>query len=282
MTRCRLHILRAGVCFHPAGMARKGAGLCPAEFPALVGLILHPSEGAVLFDTGYDPAFFSATRAMPERLYRWVTPVKLADGEAVSSQLERFGLAPADVRAVVVSHFHGDHVAGLHAFPRARIFCSRFGAAEVARPGRFARVRRGVLASLAPLDMGERAVFFEDRPFVSLGSGMAPFDVGADLLGDGALLAVNLPGHCPGHWGLAVRGEDDRLTFMIGDAAWSRGAVRDNAPPPRLTTSLLGDTRAYRETLLALNKLHLSNSDMVLMPSHCPEAAATASAHHEH
>lgn len=282
MTRCQLHILRAGVCYHPAGMARRGAGLCPAEFPALVGLILHPTEGAILFDTGYDPAFFSATEPLPERFYRWVTPVKLANGEAVSQQLDRFGLTSDDIRGVVVSHFHGDHVAGLHAFPRARIFCSRFGAAEVARPGRFARVRRGVLAALAPPDMGARATFFEDLRFISTGADMAPFETGADLFGDGALVAVNLPGHCPGHWGLAVRGENGQRTFMIGDAAWSRGAVRDNAPPPRLTTSLLGDTKIYRETLLSLNTLHKLNSEIVLLPSHCPEAATLASGPHEH
>lgn len=279
MTGCELHILRAGACYHPAGMARKGAGLCPAEFPALVALILHPTEGAALFDTGYDPAFFEATETLPERLYRWMTPVKLGHGEAVSEQLAGFGLHAADVRAVVVSHFHGDHVAGLHAFPKARVFCSRFGAAEVARPGRFARVRRGVLAALAPADMDKRAVFFEDLPFVSMGAELAPFDTGADLFGDGALVAINLPGHCPGHWGLAIRGEDGRRTFMIGDAAWSRGAVRDNVPPPRLTTSLLGDTRVYRETLLSLNQLHQSNGDVVLVPSHCPEAAKLAKPH---
>lgn len=279
MTGCELHILRAGACYHPAGMAWKGAGLCPAEFPALVALILHPTEGAALFDTGYDPAFFAATESVPERFYRWMTPVKLGAGEAVSEQLGAFGLQAEDVRAVVVSHFHGDHVAGLHAFPRARVFCSRFGAAEVARPGRFTRVRRGVLASLAPRDMDKRAVFFEDLPFVSLGAELAPFDTGADLFGDGALVAINLPGHCPGHWGLAIRGEDGRRTFMIGDAAWSRGAVRDNVPPPRLTTSLLGDTKVYRETLLSLNRLHRHNGDVVLVPSHCPEAAKLAAAH---
>jgi glyoxylase-like metal-dependent hydrolase (beta-lactamase superfamily II) len=279
MTGCKLHVLRAGACYHLARMARRDACLCPMEFPALVGLILHPTEGAILFDTGYDPAFFTATHEIPERFYRWMTPVKLGPGEAVATQLHRFGLKPEDVRGVVVSHFHGDHVAGLHAFPRARIFCSRFGAAEVARPGRFARVRRGVLASLAPADMGARATFFEDLPFVSAGGDMAPFETGADLFGDGSLVAINLPGHCPGHWGLAMRDEDGRRTFMIGDAAWSRSAVRDNVPPPRLTTSLLGDTRVYRETLLALNHLHRNNSEIVLLPSHCPEAAELAARH---
>lgn len=282
MTGCKLHILRAGACSHLAYMARRDACLCPMKFPALVGLIIHPTEGAILFDTGYDPHFFTATHEMPERLYRWMTPVKLKEGEAVAAQLPRFGLRAEDIKAVIVSHFHGDHVAGLSAFPRARIFCSRFGAAEVARPGRFARVRRGVLASLAPPDMDRRAVFFEDLPFTSAGADMAPFEIGADLFDDGSLIAINLPGHCPGHWGLAVRDEDGRRTFMIGDAAWSRGAVRDNVPPPKFTTSLLGDTKVYRETLLALNHLHRNNSEIVLLPSHCPEAAQEAAKPHGH
>lgn len=276
MTRCTMHVLQAGVCFHPAGMARKGAGLCPTRFPALAGLILHPTEGAVLFDTGYDPAFFAATEPLPERLYRWTTPVDLPPEAPVAAQLSRFGLTPSDIRAVVISHFHGDHIAGLHAFPKARLFCARAGLAEVNRPGRFARVRRGVLSALTPANIAERATYFEDLPTTPLGPDLAPFETGADLFGDGALLATPLPGHCPGHWGLVMRGEDDRRTFLIADAAWSRGAVRDNVPPPRLTTALLGQTDVYRRTLADLHQLWSRNPDIILTPSHCPEAAQEA------
>src|SRR5215217_3345712 len=164
MKRCRVHILRAGACSHPQVMTRRDGSLKPVEFPALAALILHPDEGAILFDTGYDPAFFEATRTWPEILYRWMTPVDLKPGEAVAEQLPRFGVGPEAVRAVVVSHFHGDHVAGLHRFPNARIFCARAGLEQVHKDGRFARVRQGVLASLAPADIDARAVFFEDRP----------------------------------------------------------------------------------------------------------------------
>lgn len=276
MTCCDFHVLKAGLCYHPAGMARRGAGLCPAEFPALAGLIIHPSEGVVLFDTGYDPAFFTATENMPERLYRWATPVQLKDGHAAADQLQRFGFTPDDVRAVVISHFHGDHIAGLHAFPNARLFCSREGAAELARAGRFSRVRRGVLAVLAPQNWQSRASFFEDLPRVSLSSAMKPFAEGVDLFGDRALIAVPLPGHCAGHWGLMLKDDSGRDTFMIGDAAWSSLAVRDNIPPPRLTTSLLGDTATYRRTLHALHTLRAANPDILIAPSHCPEIAAMA------
>ena len=272
--RVRLHLLQAGSCLHPEAMARRGASLCPACFPALVGLMIHPDEGAVLFDTGYDPAFHTATRRWPERLYRLATPVTLEAGQSIAEQLPAFGLTPSDIRAVVVSHFHGDHVAGLHAFARARIFCARAGLEHTQCCDRFKAVRQGLLPGLIPTDVDRRARFFEDLPRTPLPVEFSPFEGGADLFGDGSMLAVELPGHCPGHWGLAVRGEDDRPVFMIGDAAWSRRAVRDNAPPPRLTTALLGDTEVYRGTLTRLHDLHKRNDEVRIIPSHCPEAAA--------
>jgi glyoxylase-like metal-dependent hydrolase (beta-lactamase superfamily II) len=279
MTRCRFHILKAGACTHPAASTRASASLKPAVYPALVGLILHPSEGAILFDTGYDPAFFAATKSFPERLYRWTTPVNLPKGEAAAEQLPRFGLAPGDVRAIVASHFHGDHVAGLHAFPNAQLYCARAGLERVKQSGRLARVRKGVLSTLVPDAMAERARFFEDLPRTALSPDLKPFENGADLFGDGSLVAVELPGHCPGHWGLVLRDETDQQVFLVADAAWSRAAVRDHAPPPRFTTALLGHTETYRKTLTDLHALWTRNPELRLTPSHCPEAAAEASVH---
>jgi glyoxylase-like metal-dependent hydrolase (beta-lactamase superfamily II) len=279
VTRCHVHLLQAGSCRHPEAMARQGASWKPAVFPALATLILHPRIGPVLFDTGYDPAFFAATRSFPERLYRWATPVDLPERGAVADQLDGFGLEPADIRAVIISHFHGDHVAGLHAFPRASIFCARAGLTEVRERGRLSGVRRGLVSGLLPPDLESRARFFEDFPRTALGAELAPFEAGADLFGDGSMIAVPLPGHCPGHWGLVARGEDDRRHFLIADAAWSRKAVRDNAPPPRLTTSLLGRTSEYRRTLDDLHALWARNPELRLTPSHCPEAAAEAADH---
>jgi len=132
----------------------------------------------------------------------------------------------------------------------------------------------GMLPSLVPPDIDGRALFFEDCARVALPAAYAPFDEGADLIGDGSLLAVELPGHCPGHWGLAARGEDDRLHFLIGDAAWSSRAVRENRPPPALVTGLLGDTAVYRKTLLGLHCTAEAARDLLITPAHCSERAA--------
>ncbi len=254
-------------------MTRAGAPWRSVEFPALVALILHPDAGPILFDTGYDPAFFAATQPFPERFYRWTTPVDFRPEEAVAEQLPRFGVRPDDVTAIVISHFHGDHVAGLHRFPKAVLHCARAGAEQLVQGNRVSRVRKGLLRGLAPVDLTDRAVWFEDRPRIALSADLAPFETGADLLGDGSLIAVPLAGHCPGHWGLLVRQDDGHLRFLIGDAAWSSGAVRDDAPPPRLTTGLLGDTEACRQTLHDLHRLWQRNPEIALTPSHCREVA---------
>ena len=270
MKRVQLRLLRCGDCRHPQWMTRQGSSFAPQLFPAFVGVIAHPSEGLILFDTGYDRAFFDATETFPERLYRWATPVRLEEGQSAAAQLARLGHRPADVRFIVLSHFHGDHVAGLHHFPQAAIFCARAGLQGVRQGARFSRVRRGLLSRLVPDTVEARARYFEDCPAVALPEAFSPFRMGADLFGDGSLLAVDLPGHCPGHWGLGLRVEDDRHVFLAADAAWSISAVEDGIPPPSITTGLLGDTQSYRATLRQLQAL--AGRETVILPSHCAEA----------
>lgn len=260
------HVLRVGACRHPEFMAKRGGHLCAISFPALVGLIFHRDRGPIMFDTGYHPRFFAVTEDFPERFYRWATPVQYGPEDSLEGQLGGFGLTASDIRAVAVSHFHGDHVAGLSAFTKAEVFCARAGLQRLRQGGRFTRVRQGLLNALVPDDIN--ATFYEDLPQQSLPAQLAPFATGVDLFGDGSLIAVELPGHCPGHWGLWVRGEPE--AFFIGDAAWSLAAIADNAPPPAITTSLLGNTAVYRRTLDDLKALL---GKVEIIPSHCEATA---------
>lgn len=273
MRRVTLTGFKVGHCRHPQAMAIRGGRWAPVEFPALAFLITHPSEGIVLFDTGYDPAFWQATESFPERLYRWATPPALAAGEALADQLARRGVASDEVRHLILSHFHADHMAGTYRFPNATIHAAHAGFAAMCRGGRLSSVRRGMLRALVPPDFARRVRWFEDAAARALPGDLAPLEEGADLLGDGSLLAVPLPGHCPGHWGLVLR-EDAGLHVLVADAAWSSAAIRTDTPPPWATAALLGDARAGRATLHALHLLHRRNPEVRLTPSHCAECAA--------
>jgi glyoxylase-like metal-dependent hydrolase (beta-lactamase superfamily II) len=270
MREVGLRILATGSCRHPEIATLRGGSWRPATFPALVALVVHPVAGPILFDTGYDPAFLEATRPFPERLYRWLTPPEIASPAA--DRLAAEGLDPGDVRHIVLSHFHGDHASGLARFPNATVHCSKAGLSSVWGRGRVRALIAGTPQGLLPSDLPERCAFFEDRPSVPLGPDLAPFDSGADVLGDGSLLAVPLPGHCPGHWGLLLR-EPRGLHFLVADSAWSSRAIRENRPAPALTAAFLGEAGAGRETLSRLHALRVRNPDILLTPSHCAERA---------
>lgn len=274
MKRVGFRWIARGSCRHPEAMTLRGGSPCPATFPAMIGVIEHPEAGTILFDTGYDAAFLQATQRWPERLYRLATPVELADGGDWGTWLTRHGVLAGEINGVIVSHFHGDHVAGLPGLPGVPIWCARAGLDRIKTGNRLQRVFRGLLSDLVPHDIAVRARFFEDAAAAALPSDFAPFSDGRDLLGDGSLFAVELPGHCPGHWGLALRTREDRRVLLAADAAWSRAAIATCTPPPRITTAFLGATPPYRETLSRLNQASLRNPDLAILPSHCAASAA--------
>lgn len=274
MRRVGFDWVARGLTRHPEIMTLSGGSLCPADFPAMVGVIRHSDAGVLLFDTGYDPAFLAATDPWPERLYRIATPVDFAGGEDWPAWLAANGVGSQEIAGIVLSHFHGDHVAGLCRIPAVPVHCARAGLENLRQGGRLRRVTQGLLAALAPPDTESRARFFEDASAVALPSAFAPFREGRDILGDGSLLAVELPGHCKGHWGLAFRDQRDRHVLLAGDAVWSGRAIAECRPPPRITTALLGETRTYRQTLAALHRAHANNPALAILPSHCAASAA--------
>lgn len=281
MKRVAFDWIARGSCRHPEAMTIAGGSLCAADFPALVGVIRHPDAGTLLFDTGYDEAFLRATRRWPERFYRLATPVDFAGAEDWNAWLAHHGIDAADITGVIISHFHGDHVAGLHRLAGVPVYCARAGLARLRAGGRLSRVTQGLLSDLAPPETEGRARFFEDAPVIALPSAFGPLSDGRDILGDGSLIAVELPGHCPGHWGLALRDQHDRHVFLAADAAWSGRAIETCTPPPRLTTALLGDTRAYRQTLMQLHLARAANTDLAVLPSHCAASAAAYRSGHD-
>lgn len=265
---CRIH--EAGYCTHPERATRSGAPLTSCSFPALAFALRHPEQGTVLFDTGYSAHFLAATRRLPERLYRTVTPVHLGDGQSLYGQLQR---EPdrQPVRSIVLSHLHGDHVGGLRDFPATKLFCAREAWEDMRRRSRIGALRKGLLPGLLPDDFLQRVSWIEDMPKIPLQGPLAPFGSGHDLLGDGSLLAIALPGHAAGHYGLLFEDQGGVTTFLVADAAWSSQAIRDAVPPPALVTDWLGDTRRYRETLARLHKLSREAPAIRLLPSHCNE-----------
>jgi glyoxylase-like metal-dependent hydrolase (beta-lactamase superfamily II) len=278
MTTVEWRIYEAGFCTHPEAATRRGAPMRVCQYPALVSVLRHPREGTILFDTGYSRHFFGATARLPERLYRVVTPVHLESGGSLCAQLERDGVRAESVDWIVVSHLHGDHVGAIADFPHARIACSRAAWQDMHKRTRIGALAKGLLPALVDARAQERMGWIEDCARLPLSGALSRFGEAYDLLGDGSVKLVELPGHAAGHFGLLFE-EAQGPVFLVADASWSSRAIRESTPPPALVTGWLGDTAAYRETLAKLRALQLEQPDLRLVPSHCQEWRPAGATH---
>jgi len=79
--------------------------------PSVTYLVEHPTQGRFLMDTGVS-ALALGPCAYGLRPFYWV-PCRTAAGRDVVARLHERGLSARDLRFVMMSHFHGDHVGGL-------------------------------------------------------------------------------------------------------------------------------------------------------------------------
>lgn len=231
----------------------KGAGLGRREFPARAYLIETP-KGFVVWDTGYASHFETATRGI-YRIYPLVTPVHFDEHESLRHQLQHAGIAHGDVRTIVVSHFHADHIAGLRDFPNAARVCSMRGWEAVKGRLGLAALRKAFLPLLLPNQFEQNLHFIEHYPLIQLPVALRPFTRAWDLTGEGDILIVPLPGHAAGHLGAFIATHDG-WHLLASDAAWEHDAYREMRGPSELSFLIQHNRRQYYETLRALHMLH--------------------------
>lgn len=264
-------LLKVGYCFHPEAMVAQGASWKATVFPSMVALIKHPTKGYILFDTGYANRFNDATQSFPERLYRWLTPMTLPSEENLLTQLQTMGIALDEINYVFISHFHADHIAGLIDFPNAHFVCSREGLQSFYQRKGVRGLIKGYLPALLPDDFENRVSFIEDKIAIPLAKPLLPFSCGYDLFNDGACIAIELPGHAYGHFGLLFH-NNDLVNFLIGDACWTEDAYKLGVKPNPLTKLIMSDAEQYHMTLDKLASLYGQNQSIRLIPSHCKHA----------
>jgi glyoxylase-like metal-dependent hydrolase (beta-lactamase superfamily II) len=262
-------VLDTGYCLAREDHLIEGGRRVQVQCHSIVAVLRHPQHGWLLWDTGYAPRMLDATSSFPFSLYRRATPLRLDARLAVVAQLSRWHLSPGDIRSIILSHFHADHIAGLLDFPDATLIASEAAYEDVASRRGFRALQRAFIPNLLPKDFLKRAQLFSDfaGPFLpALGSTH-------DLFNDGSLLLISLPGHARGQIGLLARTTRGRVLFAA-DGCWLRRSIYEQRPPSRITQLVVDDPHAVRTTITHLHDFLRVSSDVIVIPSHCPEAFA--------
>lgn len=178
------------------------------------------------------------------------------------SALASAGLSLDDVDTVVLTHMHGDHMDGaVHVRGPVLVhdtelaFAHSFGARFMQRVLR-QPVPAGVEFQPLKLDGGSFGAFAQSRP----------------LTPDGRIVAVDTPGHTPGHISVVCIDDDGRHVLLAGDTTDTLEqlrALRPDAVGPKPAVSI-----ATMKTILA----HAERHPTVYLPSHDPESLQRLSA----
>jgi glyoxylase-like metal-dependent hydrolase (beta-lactamase superfamily II) len=239
----RIHHLNCGTLNLPLGVALVGTGglLTPA-CGVIHCVLVETDDGLLLVDTGFGTRdCITPTPFIRLMMALGGSPRDLE--ETAAKQVERLGYVPEDVRHIVLTHFHYDHVGGLPDFPRAKVHIFKDEYEAVMKPqGMYEQYPyRAEHWSHGPdwevhRLQGGRWFGFDCTPLVDLGST--------------EFCLVPLPGHTRGHSGVALRLPDGWL-FHCGDAYTFHGDVDPQRPfhPPyyRLIRPLMNLNKAFRQ-----------------------------------
>lgn len=228
--------------------------------PVFSFYIEHP-RGKFLFDTGWhremSPEGVYDKRAQIKSLGSWflyqINQGRIARGEAIDEQLARLGVKPEDLDCVLLSHLDCDHANGLRGVAAAkRILVSR---SEMEGTRRF---------------NPQIWIRFQKRWWE--GTGIETFDWNGeegpvrksyDVLGDGSLQMINIPGHSEGLCALKILNEEGKYVLLFADGGYATKSWRD-----MITSGISLDKRLQRQSLQWIRQQSLSPDCVASLATH--------------
>src|SRR3954468_5377809 len=90
--------------------------------PTFAWAIEH-NDGVIVVDTGQSAHLLQSGRSLHPYV-RWEVHFQIEPEQEIGPQLAALGIAPRDVKRVVLTHLHMDHDAGLKHFPHSKILAA--------------------------------------------------------------------------------------------------------------------------------------------------------------
>lgn len=222
------------------------------------GVLERPGQPPVLIDAGWPD------RARGEGLGLWLYRAVLRPriDPALSPLAVLKGQMPG---AVLLTHLHADHVGSVRALEGVPVHAPAQALAR-ARSHPWQALRHGVMARLLP-----------DRVIDLAGDAPLPFGLGRgkDVLGDGSVFSVPLPGHADGHMGLLFPGFATPVLYAA-DVQWVWPAIAENRPPRGPARLVYNDPRAAMASLARVRDFAAAGGRVVLCHDPDPVPVFTA------
>ncbi|OLN89020.1 hypothetical protein CCHL11_06077 [Colletotrichum chlorophyti] len=192
-------------------------------------LVTHEdSEGnqrRIIFDLGFPKDVENDfPPAVTERIKN-VLGGGLSAKKYVSEILTENGVSLDDIKAIIWSHAHVDHVGRPSLFPKSTSLIVGPGVKTAFFPGYPAAENSQILARE-----------FEEREVRELDFGGSDLRIGGlralDFFGDGSFYLLSAPGHAVGHINALARTSEDSFIFFAGDSFHHGSVLRPHSGAP--------------------------------------------------
>lgn len=222
-------------------------------FEAGVFLIKHRKHGYILYDTGY------STKILKNKpkyfLYRFLNPINIRKEAMINSQLEKRGIKTEEIKYIILSHLHPDHIGGLEFFPKSEIIITKKCFDEFKKNS----LRSLIFKELLPQNFKDRLLLIE----ASVENKSFEYLKTYDLFSDNSILLTELDGHSSGQCCAYIR---ERNLFIAADTTW-RTEFLDMIDKMRFLPRLIQNNFSeYLKSIDILKKIQ--NNGIKILVSH--------------
>lgn len=245
----------AGYCTSHTGLMFKEVKNQKLTFPAGVFLIKHRKYGYILYDAGYH---YDIKTKFKYSLYRLGTPVQMTYEDQIDQLLKRRGIDADQIRYVILSHLHPDHIGGARFFTQATFIVTR----DTYDTYKHHCIKDLIFKEFLPTDFEHRLVVL---------------DIGSDindkftyrptyrLFGGDDLLLVSVNGHAKGQACLYL---PEHKLLIAADLCWGGDLIPYTSKLRLLPSLVQNDKENYIQGIEFLKTVMGDGIDVVV--SHDP------------
>ena len=274
MSNIKIHVFHTGeVCVAPDlpfggdnSNAIKASGVFGKKedrlwLPVSAYLIEHP-KGKFLVDTGWAREMSpngefdkkAQIKSLGSVMLYEVNQGRIALGECIDEQLAAMGIKDSDLDAVLLTHLDCDHANGLPQVKGAKKFL--VAADEVKFATKLTnRVRY-------------YKKWWKDIPLTKFNwnDNQGPVGKSYDLLGDGSIELINIPGHADGLFAVKVKNDEGKFVLLFSDGGSARKSWEQ-----MITSGIAADKALQKQSLQWIREQSLDPDCVESLANHDPD-----------
>src|SRR6516165_5632956 len=254
-----IYSLPTGVIHRTSAFAYRGGSPWKKWDSVMTAVLVRHPKGDVLIDTGVGRTVASQLRDAPF-LFQLVS--HLVPLQPAADQLDATGYDRKQLRFILLTHAHWDHVSGVPDFPNVPVLVT---AAE----HRFIDEGGWATAHARSMNAVFQEYAFDGGPYM----GFTQF---RDLYGDGSIVIVPAPGHTPGSVLVFVTLSGGARYAFVGDLVWQLEGLLEREERPWFESRTLGEIPILlRQSLLRMSAIAIRYPQITIVPAHDPRGYAS-------